>query len=77
MDQIAAMKNGQGWGQVFQSMKALGLVAEKNLGQVVSRYQQRSTSSAVKTAAHAPVTKAEVPEVSASYDAHDRDSYAR
>jgi len=46
---------------------------------VVSRYQQRSTSSVVKTAAHAPVTKAEVPEVSASYDAdaHDRDSYAR
>jgi len=81
MDQIAAMKNGQGWGQVFQSMKALGLVAEKNLGQVVNRDQQRSTSSVVKTASHAPVTKAEVPDVSASYDAaadaHDRDSYAR
>jgi len=64
-----------------QSMKALGLVAEKNLGQVVNRYQQRSTSSVVKTASHAPVTKAEVPDVSASYDAaadaHDRDSYAR
>jgi hypothetical protein len=40
LDQIAAMKqNGQGWGQVFQTLKAQGLVADKNLGQVVSRYQ--------------------------------------
>ena len=79
MDQIAAMKNGQGWGQVFQSMKALGLVAEKNLGQVVNRYQQRSTGTVVKTASRAPVTKPEASEVSASSEAdvHDRDSYAR
>jgi hypothetical protein len=82
MDQIAAMKNGQGWGQVFQSMKGLGLVTEKNLGQVVNRSQQRSTVTVVKTASNAsnaPVTKPEMTEVSASYEAdvHDRDSYAR
>ena len=39
-DQIAAMKGNQGWGQVFQAMKAQGLLIEKNLGQVVNRYQQ-------------------------------------
>jgi len=85
MDQIAAMKTGQGWGQVFQSMKALGLVTEKNLGQVVSRSQQRGTGTAVKTASNAsnapsaPVVKSEMTDLSASYDAdvHDRDSYAR
>ena len=79
VDQIAAMKNGQGWGQVFQSMKALGLVAEKNLGQVVTRYQQRSSGTVVKTASTAPAAKPEMAEVSASYDAdvHDRDSYVR
>lgn len=38
LDDIAAMKqSGKGWGQVFQEMKAQGLVQEKNLGQVVSR----------------------------------------
>ena len=52
LDQIAAMKqSGQGWGQVFQTMKAQGLVVDKNLGQVVSRYQHRSTG-AVTTAAN-------------------------
>jgi len=52
LDQIAAMKaNGQGWGQIFQTMKAQGLVIDKNLGQVVSRYQHRSSTSGVVTAA--------------------------
>jgi len=56
LDQIAAMKqNGQSWGKVFQTMKSQGLLADKNLGQVVSRYQQqqqeRSSSGAVTTAA--------------------------
>ena len=40
--------------KVFQTMKSQGLLAEKNLGQVVSRYQQqqeRSSSGAVTTAA--------------------------
>ena len=50
-DQIAAMKSGgQGWGQVFHAMKTQGLLVEKNLGQVVSRYEHRSSSSLVTTA---------------------------
>jgi len=37
-DQIAAMKqSGLGWGQVFQRLKAQGLVKEKSLGQVMSQ----------------------------------------
>ncbi len=41
LDQIAAKKqSGQGWGKVFKDMKAQGLVQEKNLGQVVSRYHR-------------------------------------
>jgi hypothetical protein len=79
MDQIAAMKGGQGWGQVFQSMKALGLVAEKNLGQVVSRYQNRSSNPVVKTAANTPLKKVADLEVSASYDvdSHGRESFTK
>ena len=51
LDQIAAMKyGGQGWGQVFHAMKTQGLLVEKNLGQVVSRYEHRSSSGVVTTA---------------------------
>jgi hypothetical protein len=60
LDQIAAMKqSGQGWGQVFQSLKAQGLVQEKNLGQVVSRANHMSSSGVVTTAANRayPVTR--------------------
>jgi hypothetical protein len=39
MNQIAALKGHEGWGEVFKQMKAEGLVNEKNLGQVVSSYQ--------------------------------------
>ena len=52
LDQIAAMKQGgQSWGQVFQTMKSQGLVQDRNLGQVVGRYQhqQRVTSGRVVT----------------------------
>jgi len=39
LDEIAAKKqSGQGWGLVFEDMKAQGLVQEKNLGQIVSKY---------------------------------------
>jgi hypothetical protein len=31
-------QSGLGWGQVFQRLKAQGLVKEKNLGQVMSQY---------------------------------------
>ena len=45
LDQIAAMKQtGQSWGQVFQTLKAQGLMADKNLGQVVSRYEHRANA---------------------------------
>lgn len=55
VDQIAAMKqSGQSWGQVFNTMKAQGLVTDKNLGAVVSRYQQQQQSRAVVTSAANP-----------------------
>ncbi len=47
LDQIAAMKQGhEGWGEVFKQMKAQGLLTEKNLGQVVSRYERRHPEAA-------------------------------
>src|SRR5437879_13101653 len=43
LDQIAAMKqSGTGWEQVFRQMRAQGLVTDKNIGQVVTRYNQSS-----------------------------------
>jgi hypothetical protein len=65
VDQIAAMKqNGQGWGQVFQSMKGQGRLTDKNLGQVVSRYQHRNSSAVVTTTSKKSADGA----ISASYD---------
>ena len=44
LDEIAVQKQGaQGWGQVFQAMRAQGLVQETSLGQVVSRYETKGT----------------------------------
>jgi hypothetical protein len=41
LDEIADKKlAGEGWGNVFKDMKAQGLVEEKNLGQVVSRWSR-------------------------------------
>ncbi len=46
LDQIAALKQRhQGWGEVFKQMKAQGLVTDKNLGQVVSRFEQHSNGA--------------------------------
>ena len=43
LDQIAAMKqSGTGWEQVFRQMRAQGLITDKNIGQVVTRYNQSS-----------------------------------
>jgi len=54
-DQMAAMKqSGLGWGQVFQRLKAQGLVREKNLGQVMSQYNAAvsgSSNTAIVTTA--------------------------
>jgi hypothetical protein len=47
LDQIAAMKQGhEGWGEVFKAMKSQGLLTEKNLGQVVSRFERRHPEAA-------------------------------
>jgi hypothetical protein len=54
LDEIAAQKqNGTAWGQVFSAMKARGLLREKDLGQVVSRYEHQSSG----TMAAAPKSK--------------------
>jgi len=43
LDQIAAMKQGgTGWEQVFRQMRAQGLITDKNMGQVVTRYNHTS-----------------------------------
>jgi hypothetical protein len=49
-DQIAGLKGTEGWGKVFKTMKADGLVQSKNLGQVVSGYQHSLHSSTASTA---------------------------
>jgi hypothetical protein len=49
-DQIAGLKGTEGWGRVFKTMKADGLVQSKNLGQVVSGYQHTLRSSTTSTA---------------------------
>lgn len=47
LDDIAQAKSaGAGWGQVFKEMKAEGLVAEKNLGQVISGANHRNRTAA-------------------------------
>jgi len=70
VDQIASMKQGQGWGQVFSAMKAQGLVVDKSLGQVVSRYQHRTSAGTVTAeSARGVAPKSVAAEPSASYDA--------
>jgi hypothetical protein len=45
LQQISAKRlSGQSWGQIFREMKAQGLVQEKSLSQVVSRYGQVTDS---------------------------------
>jgi hypothetical protein len=54
LDQIAAQKqSGHAWGEIFQTMRDQGLVQEKNLGQVVSRYQRPSAAATAASAAKA------------------------
>ena len=52
LDQIAAMKQqGAGWEHVFRQMRAQGLLADKSLGQVMTRHNQsRLPSASVVTA---------------------------
>jgi hypothetical protein len=51
LDQIAAMKQqGSGWEHVFKQMRAHGLLADKSMAQVMTRYNQsRPTSASVVT----------------------------
>ena len=54
LDQIASQKQGgHPWGEIFQTMRDQGLVHEKNLGQVVSKYQRPSAGSTAASAAKA------------------------
>ena len=54
LDQIAAQKhNGRAWGDIFQNMRDQGLVQEKNLGQVVSKYQRPSGAATAASTARA------------------------
>ena len=48
LDEIAALKQNRGWGEVFKSMKAQGLLTDKNLGDVVSSYERRHPEMAAK-----------------------------
>lgn len=71
LDEIAAMKqSGQGWGRVFKDMQARGLVTEKNLGQVVSRYNRQQRASVGETTTASNGT-AEANDVRAARDADD------
>ena len=58
-NQIAGLKSTEGWGRVFKTMKADGLIQAKNLGQVVSGYnhsQRSSTTSAARSSARTTTT---------------------
>lgn len=51
LDDIAAMKlDGKGWGKIFHELKKMGLVQEKNLGQVVSRASRQARMGAPASA---------------------------
>ncbi len=56
LDQIAARKGDEGWGKVFNEMKAGGLVQDKNLGQVISGYEHHLHSSAASSSGRTVVT---------------------
>jgi len=55
-NQIADLKGTEGWGRVFKTMKADGLVSAKNLGQVVSGHQHSLRSSTTSTASRGTST---------------------
>ena len=76
LDQIAALKlGGKCWGEVFEQMKAKGLVTEKNLGQVVKAYEEKVNAAKheEKEAAHdadkEPADKARAPKDAKGKDA--------
>ena len=50
-NQIAGLRSTEGWGRVFKTMKADGLIQSRNLGQVVSGYNHSLRSSTASNAA--------------------------
>ena len=52
LNQIATLKEHEGWGRVFDQMRADGLVQAKNLGQVVSSYEHHLHASGVSGSRH-------------------------
>ena len=48
--QIAGLRSTEGWGRVFKTMKADGLIQSRNLGQVVSGYNHSLRSSTASAA---------------------------
>ena len=49
-NQIAGLRSTEGWGRVFKTMRADGLIQARNLGQVVSGYNHSLRSSTASTA---------------------------
>jgi hypothetical protein len=49
-NQIAGLRSTEGWGRVFKTMKADGLIQARNLGHVVSSYQHSLHASTTSTA---------------------------
>ena len=49
-NQIAGLRSTEGWGRVFKTMKADGLIRARNPGQVVSGYRHSLRSSTASTA---------------------------
>jgi len=56
-DQIAGLKSTEGWGRVFKTMKADGLIQARNLGQVVSQHEHALHASTTSTAGRATTTR--------------------
>jgi hypothetical protein len=51
LDEIATQKQrAEGWGQIFQAMRAQGLLQETSLGQVVTRYENKGSRVATPPA---------------------------
>ncbi len=56
-DQIAGLKGTEGWGRVFKTMKADGLIQARNLGQVVSQHEHALHASRTSTAGRAATAR--------------------
>jgi len=57
-NQIAGLRSTEGWGRVFKTMKADGLIRARNLGQVVSGYRHSLRSSTASAASRSGRTTA-------------------